>query len=152
MAGMINSTVSLDRKEGYLKALLEHGLAIDKTLIAEADFTEGGGYQAMKELIPAKPQAVFAASDLLALGAIRAVREAGLCVPDDIAFVGFDDLPIAALPDPALTTVRQPIFELGVKAVELLIDLIDNGARPARRVIMDTQLMVRASSGAYRRN
>jgi LacI family transcriptional regulator len=150
--GLPNSTVSLDRKEGYLKALIEHGLAVDKSLIVEGDFTEAGGYSAMKNLFSAEPDAVFAASDLLALGAMRAVREIGLCVPDDIAFVGFDDLPIATLPDPPLTTVRQPIFEFGVKAVEMLIDVINHGARPARRVIMDTELVIRASCGASRRN
>lgn len=150
--GMSNSTVSLDRKEGYLKALVEHGLVVDKSLIVEGDFTEAGGYAAMKNLMPAEPDAVFAASDLLALGAMRAVREAGLCIPDDIGFVGFDDLPIAALLDPPLTTVHQPIFEFGVKAVEMLIDVINFGTRPARRVIMDTDLVIRASCGASRRN
>lgn len=148
--GTTGSTVTMDRKEGYLKALLEHQIPIDKTLIAEGDFTEAGGYRAMQQLLPARPQAVFAASDTMALGAMRAVREVGLRVPDDIAFVGFDDLPQAELADPPLTTVHQPIVEFGARAVELLIDLIENGTRPARRVIMETRLIVRASSGVTR--
>lgn len=150
IAGISNSTVSLDRREGYLKALVEHGLPVDKSLIIEADFTELGGFRAMQKLFPAKPDAIFAASDMMALGAMRAVREAGLRIPDDIAFVGFDDLPQAALHEPPLTTVHQPIHEFGAKAVEILIDLIDSGTSPARQVIMDTELVIRASCGAPR--
>jgi LacI family transcriptional regulator len=142
--------VSIDRKEGYLKALTEQGWDVDESLIVEGDFTEASGYYAMQQLLAAKPDAVFAASDSMAIGAMRAVREAGLRVPEDIAFVGFDDLPIATLSDCPLTTVHQPIFEFGVKAVEMLIDLIENGIRPARRVIMGTELIIRDSCGAFR--
>lgn len=151
ITGMINSTVSIDRKEGYLKALAEHGRIMDKSLIVEGDFTETSGYDAMQRLLPAKPDAVFAASDIMAIGAMRAAREAGLRIPDDIAFVGFDDLRIATLPDPQLTTVRQPISQFGFKAVEILIDLIENGLKPARRVILDTELIIRDTCGASRR-
>jgi len=152
ITGLINSAVSIDRQEGYLKALVERGRDVDMALIAEGDFTEAGGYYAMQQLLPAKPDAVFVASDLMALGAMRAVREAGLGIPDDVAFVGFDDLPIASLPEPPLTTVRQPIYQLGFKAVEILIDLIENGIEPARRFILDTQLIIRDSCGASRKN
>lgn len=148
ITGPINSTVSLDRKEGYLNALLKHGLAVNKSLIVEGDFTEAGGYLAMQQLLAAKPDAIFAASDIMALGAIRAVRDAGLRVPGDIAFVGFDDLPLASLSNPPLTTVHQPIAEFGEKAVEILIDLIENGIKPSRRIIMDTELVIRDSCGA----
>ncbi|MEJ2600374.1 MAG: LacI family DNA-binding transcriptional regulator [Anaerolineales bacterium] len=151
ITGMANSTVSLDRKEGYVKALVERGRAVDETLIAEGDFSEASGYYAMQKLMPAKPEAVFAASDLMAIGAMRAVREAGLNIPDDIAFVGFDDLPIATIPSPALTTVRQPIYQFGIQAVEILIDLIENGIEPPRRCIMDTELIIRESCGAFQR-
>jgi LacI family transcriptional regulator, galactose operon repressor len=142
ITGLINSAVSLDRKEGYLKALIEHGLAVDKSLIVEGDFTETSGYRGMTQLLTASPDAVFAAS---------AVREAGLSVPHDIAFVGFDDLPLATFPDPPLTTVRQPIYQFGFKAVEILIDLIENGIKPSRRIIMDTELVIRDSCGANQR-
>jgi LacI family transcriptional regulator len=140
--------VSLDRKEGYLKALLNHGLAVDRSLIVEGDFTEAGGYLAMQQLLAAKPDAIFTASDIMALGAMRAVRDMGLRVPEDIAFVGFDDLPLASLSNPPLTTVHQPISEFGEKAVEMLIDLIENGIKPPRRIIMDTDLVIRDSCGA----
>jgi LacI family transcriptional regulator len=152
ITGMTNSTVSLDRKEGYLKALVDHGLSMDKSLIVEGDFSEGSGYHGMELLMPARPDAVFAASDLMAMGAMRFVRDSGLCIPDDIAFVGFDDLPQSSLAEPPLTTVHQPITQFGVKAVEILIDLIENGAKPTQQVILDTELVIRASCGASRSN
>jgi LacI family transcriptional regulator len=105
----------------------------------------------MQRLLAAKPDAVFAASDLMAIGAMRAVREANLKIPDDVAFVGFDDHPRASLPDTSLTTIRQPISQFGFNAVQILIDLIENGLKPARRVIMDTELVIRESCGAFRR-
>ncbi len=148
ITGALSSTASLDRKEGYLRALLDHGLTVDKNLIVEGDFTEASGYTAMQQLITAQPDAVFAASDVMAFGAMRAVHEMGLRIPEDIAFVGFDDLPPATLADPPLTTIHQPIVEFGEKAVEILIDLIENGVKPPRRVIMDTELVVRESCGA----
>lgn len=148
IAGPAKSTVSLDRAEGYRRALAEHGRAFDEALSVEGDFTEQGGYCAMQQLLAANPDAVFAASDIMAIGAMHAVRDAGLRVPDDVAFVGFDDLPLATRITPQLTTVRQPVVEFGIKAVETLIDLIENGIQPARRVIMETELIVRDSSGA----
>lgn len=147
ISGPPNSTVSLDRKEGYTKALAEQGWNVDESLVAEGDFTEASGYYAMQQLLAAKPDAIFAASDLMALGAMRAIRDAGLSVPDDVALVGFDDLPIAARADCPLTTVRQPIIEFGNKAVEALLDLIENGIEPARHIVMDTELMIRDSCG-----
>ena len=102
----------------------------------------------MKKLLSAKPDAVFAASDVMALGAMRAVRESGLRIPDDVAFVGFDDLPIATLSDVQLTTVRQPVAQFGAKAVDTLIDLVENGIDPPRHIIMETELVIRESCGA----
>jgi LacI family transcriptional regulator len=147
ITGMINSTAGIDRLEGYKKAIRNQGWQVDKTLIAIGDFTEQSGYTAMQQLLPCKPDAVFAASDTMAIGAIRAVREAGLSIPQDIAFVGFDDLPVSSMSDFKLTTVRQPIFRFGAQAVMTLIDLIDNGIKPSRRIIMETELIIRASCG-----
>jgi LacI family transcriptional regulator len=152
ITGTARRTESIDRKKGYGKALAEQGLALDEALIAGGDFTEAGGYHAMQELLPARPDAIFAASDIMAVGGMRAVREAGLRIPEDVAFVGFDDLSIATLVHPQLTTVRQPIDQFGIKAVEMLIDLIENGVKPARRLIIDTELIVRESCGASLRN
>lgn len=151
ITGRIRSAVSIDRLTGYRLALARHGLPDDPALVIEGDFTEAGGYAAMQNLLDAEPtalpDAVFVASDMMAVGAMRAVREAGLCIPQDIAVIGFDDLPLAATTEPPLTTVHQPIQPFGYRAVELLIDLIDNGLTPPRKVIMETELIVRGSCG-----
>ncbi|MHC1783835.1 MAG: LacI family DNA-binding transcriptional regulator [Anaerolineaceae bacterium] len=147
ITGETNSTVSIDRLKGYQNAIKKAGMEIRSELIAEGDFTESSGYQAMERLLKAKPDAVFAASDILAVGAMRAVREAGLSIPRDVAFIGFDDLPML-ISGPQLTTVRQPVVQFGFKAVEILIDLIENGVKPTRQVIMDTELIVRDTCGA----
>ncbi len=151
ISGTPNSAVSIDRKAGYLKALAERGRDMDKSLIVDGDFTEASGYYAMMQLLTARPDAVFAASDTMAIGAMRAIREAGLSIPNDIALVGFDDLPLATFPTPQLTTVRQRVYQFGFQAVEIVIDLIENGIEPPRRVIMDTELIIRDSCGASRR-
>ena len=142
------STVGIDRKEGYLKALTERGFSIDLQLIVEGDFTDQGGFYAMQKLFSAQPDAVFVASDVMAIGAIRAIRDQGLRVPEDIAVIGFDDFPLQTLNDVELTTVRQPVVDTGVKAVEMLIDLIENGNPFPRHVILNTKLIIRASCGS----
>ena len=152
ITGLMNSTAGIDRKEGYLRVISEQGWELDDGLIAEGDFSEQSGYKAMEKLLPAKPDAVFAASDTMAIGAIRFAREMGLRVPEDLAVIGFDDLPIASLSDFQLTTVRQPIVQFGAKAVETLIDLIENGIKPSRRIIMDTELIIRDSCGSSKKN
>jgi LacI family transcriptional regulator len=148
ITGSNNNIAGLDRLVGYRKALTERHRSEDESLIVEGDFTEISGYDAMQKLLLNKPDAVFVASDTMALGAMRATREAGLNIPRDIAFVGFDDLPIAAFTDVQLTTVRQPVTQFGFKVVELLIDLITNGIQPARHMILDTELVIRDSCGA----
>ncbi len=151
ITGSTNSTAAIDRLQGYRKALTERGFFVDDTLIAEGDFSETGGYYAMQKLLPFKPDAVFAASDVMAMGAMRATIEAKLHIPEDVAFVGFDDLPIAKYLDIQLTTVRQPVVQFGIRAVDTLIDLIENGIDPLRHIIMDTELIIRESCGASQR-
>src|SRR5689334_5478381 len=108
-------TAGLARRDGYKQALLAAGIPISAELQAEGDFTQEGGYTAMGRLLALgrRPEAVFVASDTMAMGALRAITEAGLRVPADIAVVSFDDLPAAAYANPPLTTIRQPIAELG---------------------------------------
>ncbi len=148
ITGSRGSAVTIDRIDGYKRALQNAGMEVEESLIVEGDFSESSGYRAMAALLPRKPDAVFAASDIMATGAMRAVLEAGLKIPEDVAFVGFDDLPVAALTEIKLTTVHQPIMNIGVKAVELLMDIIANGNEPARRIILDTKLIIRDSCGA----
>jgi LacI family transcriptional regulator len=102
----------------------------------------------MNALLPQQPDAVFAASDAMAAGALRALQDAGCCVPDEVAVVSFDDLPQAAATQPPLTTVRQPIKRAGVLAVETLLDMISHGPEPARRLVLPTELVIRRSCGA----
>jgi len=151
ITGPMESSVGVDRLEGYRKALIDRGRTVDETLVTEGDFTEAGGYYAMRRLLSAKPDAIFAASDIIAVGAMRTTLEAGLHIPDDIAFVGFDDVPLVNHREPLLTTIRQPFHQFGVSAVEILIDLIENGTEPPRRVMMGTELIIRESCGASHR-
>lgn len=148
IAGSANSTVSIDRMTGYVQALEDHGLKIDPALLIGGDFTESGGYAAMRQLMNHHPDAVFAASDSMAIGAMRAAGEAGLRVPHDIAFIGYDDLPMASLTYPSLSTIRQPVFDFGIRAVELIIDLIQNGTHPEKQIVLDTELIIRDSCGS----
>jgi LacI family transcriptional regulator len=116
--------------------------------VVEGDFTETGGRAAMVRLLPFKPTAVFVASDSMAIGAIKAIRDFGLRVPDDVSIVGFDDIPSAVTIEPELTTVRQPIERLGQLGVDLLIDRLergDAGASGVDRVVLPTELVVRQS-------
>jgi LacI family transcriptional regulator len=148
VTGPLNMIAGMDRRDGYLAALKDRGLVADSNLVVESDFTEAGGYAAMQRLLPYQPEAVFVASDTMSLGALRALREAGLSVPADIALVSFDDMPFAAHTDPPLTTVRQPVNRMGAVAAETLINLIDDPESGPRRVILPTELVIRESCGA----
>lgn len=142
------NTAGDDRYLGYKNTLEKHGRQVDPHLVAYGDFSVESGYIAMKELLPAQPDAVFITSDTMALGAIRAIREAGLRIPEDIALIGFDDLPPAIQADPSLSTIRQPIQETGRIAVQKLIDKLDNVNYEPSSVILPNRLIVRASCGA----
>ncbi|GAB4436705.1 MAG: LacI family DNA-binding transcriptional regulator [Anaerolineae bacterium] len=148
ITGPLNTTVGQDRRQGYENALRAAGISPDPNLITEGDFTEQGGYAAMQRLLPQQPDAVFVASDTMALGALGALRLAGRAVPGDVAVVGFDDLPAAALADPPLTTVYQPIRRLGARAVDHLIGLFGHPEQPASHTIAETRLVVRQTCGA----
>lgn len=137
------------RTAGYRQALAEHGLPLDPELVSVDDFTEAGGHRAMSRLLAAAhpPDAVFAANDMMALGALLAIKDAGLRIPGDIALVGFDDIPIDRLVSPALTTVTQFQSRLGSRAAELLLERVQGNA-PAggRSVEMPFEIVVRESA------
>jgi LacI family transcriptional regulator len=150
ITGPLTIGAGCDRREGYIEAMREYVGEVDPALIVAGDFLQESGFSAMQRLLnlPNRPTAVFAASDLMAIGALRAIRAAGLRVPHDIALVGFDDLPFASFADVPLTTIRQPISEIGAAAADLLIDQIEQqDFRPAHRQI-ETQLIIRDSCGA----
>jgi LacI family transcriptional regulator len=145
ITGPHNTIAGMDRYQGYLDALHERGIQPIPELAVEGEFTDTSGYLAMKRLLPHRPDAVFVASDAMAIAAMRAIGEAGLCVPQDIAVVGFDDIPPAATCKPSLTTVRQPIQRTGSIAAETLIDLIEHPDPQPRRIVLPTELVIRSS-------
>jgi LacI family transcriptional regulator len=146
ITGPKNMIAGYDRYRGYCRALNEHGFIVDELLIAEGDFTEESGYRGMKKLLPHSPDAVFAANDSMAMGALRAIHEADLLVPKDVAVVGFDDAPVASHANPPLTTMRQSPYEMGYKAVNLLIDVIKHPSQPTKNVVLESELIIRESS------
>ena len=136
-----------DRLQGYKNALIRAGLPIDPNLITEGRFNRQSGYEATRRLLAFHPDAIFAASDTVALGTLQAAHEAGLRVPHDLAVVGFDDVDVAAHAFPPLTTMVQPLREKGAAAAQLLIDLIQ-GRVQSPQAIGSTELIIRQSCGA----
>jgi LacI family transcriptional regulator len=147
VTGPLNAAPGIERRQGYIKALEENSLPLDESIIVESDFTEEGGYRATNKILSTDLDALFVASDQMGLGALQAIREAGLRVPEDIALVGFDDLPPALYANPQLTTIRQPILRFGIAAVEILTNLIEEKAEPPQSLIMDVELIIRDSCG-----
>jgi len=141
---------AMDRRDGYKQALAEAAIPIRPDLIVESDFTQSGGYAAMHEILrlPDHPTAIFAGSDVMAAGALRAIHEVGLRVPDDMSLVSFDDLPLASILTPPLTTVHQPLHELGAAAADLLLNRLEQSDdHQPNHVRLPTHLVVRQSSG-----
>lgn len=140
-----------ERVEGYRRALVKHDLAYDERYVVRGAMTVEGGYEMAHEALALNPppDAVFAYNDLVAIGCLRAFRETGLRVPDDVALVGFDDIALAAFVEVPLTTVAQPTQEIGETATNLLLNRIESDVRhPPVRVVLPPRLVVRASSGA----
>ncbi len=147
VTGALDTSVGLDRLEGYTKALSTHGMDYQESWIVEGDYTETSAYEGTGLLLAQQPDAIFCASDVMAVGVLKRLRHEGIRVPDQVAVVGYDDLPPSRMADPPLTTVRQPIRRFGIKAVETLIEIIHNPTLGQMRVIMDTELVIRNSSG-----
>ena len=135
------------RLDGYRGALERAGIRIDEELVRPGDFRVKTGYEQAQILFKLRdrPSAIFAGNDLAALGVLRAAREAGLRVPEDVSVVGFDDIPLAQWSTPTLTTVRQPLTEMAAVAVGILLDIAEHGPRN-RRVELATDLVVREST------
>ena len=148
IAGPQDMIAGRDRLDGYRLALTEAGRQVEDSLVEVGDFSEASGAAAMRALLDRCPDidAVFAASDPMALGALRALREAGRKVPDDVALVGFDDGPLAAVSDPPLTTVHQPMERLGREMATMLLGQISSGGVTApEQLVLEASLVHRAS-------
>jgi DNA-binding LacI/PurR family transcriptional regulator len=136
------------RRDGYLKAIKSVNMPIDKALIKEGNYTPASGYEAMKSLLALTPPltAVFVASDVVAMGAMLAIKEAGLHIPKDIAVVGFDDIPLAEYYDPPLTTIHLPAFGLGWAGGERLIRIIQGEGLNDASLLLESKLISRQST------
>jgi len=142
--------VSVQRRKGYLKALAHAGVKAFKPWQQTGNFRQASGYEAMLQLLalPKPPRAVLVANNLMTLGALAAIHEKKLRIPDDIAVIGFDDMPWAPSLNPALTAIAQPAIELGQAAATLLLERIAMPSRPTQSIMLRTQLVIRASCGA----
>ena len=143
--------VARDRCEGYLGALEAHGIEVDPDLIYHCgDYMEETGRKAAETFISLanRPTAIFAPGDIVAIGAYHTIQEAGLRIPEDVAIVGYDDIPPAATLSPPLTSVSTPYSEFGIQSASLLLDIITQRVQPPRRVIIEQSLVVRNSCGS----
>ena len=154
LAGQDGIALNLHRYEGYRDAMRDHGLSVEEKFHLHGGYREEDGragaerYLSMDEM----PEAILAINDPVAVGLFTRFKEAGLRIPDDVALVGFSDTPAAALIDPALTTVFQPAFEMGRKAVSLLLKQFEAGEDfVSETVVLDTELLVRGSSAPRKR-
>ncbi|MFF7163750.1 LacI family DNA-binding transcriptional regulator [Streptomyces sp. NPDC008086] len=148
IAGPLDMYVAQCRLRGYQDALALAGLPYEESLVVEGDFTEESGRRAMVELLERHPEidGVLAASDTTAVGALHALRAAGRRVPQDVAVIGFDDFPLAQRTEPRLTTVRQPLEEMGRAMIRLLMEDMEEPSVAYRHVILRTELQVRESA------
>lgn len=148
ITGPLNKVAAQDRLTGYRRALEASGLSMDPALVVEGDFTEEAGYTGWQTLSQQGVDAVFAASDLTALGVLAALQDSGCCVPADVSLVGFDDFAAASMCRPALTTIRQPVAQVGNIATKALLDLLNGTLQVPYQVVLPVELVIRESCGA----
>jgi len=147
IAGPSGLPTSVARLRGYRRALEKHRIHLEKELVVSGDFRYQGGYRAMEKLLKLipPPTAVFAANDMMAVGAIACIRDYHLRVPEDISVIGFDDIPLASFLNPKLTTIAQPRAEMGRMAVTMLMERLQDRNLPARRYVLPVTLIERES-------
>ncbi len=147
VAGSLNETNGKDRLKGFEEAMIELRLECRKNCIVCGDFNKDKAYQEVGKLLvlDERPTAIFCADDYMAIAAIQRIKEAGLTIPKDIAVIGFDNIELSAYVQPALTTIQQPLHELGVKAIELLLNLIDGKQKTPVHKFLNVELIKRQS-------
>jgi len=150
IAPSMDYTFAVHRIAGLKSGLKQHGISLQERDILTGDLTERGGYERAMELIrrEEKPTAIVALNDLMAIGAISAVQDSGLTVGKDISVTGFDNIPSAAYTHPPLTTVRQPIFQIGGMVCEMLISIVKELPLQERQILLEPSLIERQSTGA----
>lgn len=150
--GMIsckNSYVSITQREnGYKKALADAGIIFNEAYIKYGDYGFNSGLRAANQFLSMeeRPTAIFAISDLMAIGALKAVREKGLSVPEDVAVAGFDNVSFSSMCNPTLTTISQPKYDMGCFAMELLLKRIKEGYKESKEVFLEYELIIREST------
>lgn len=147
ITGAMDQGCARDRLEGYKAALADHGIPFDPALVQEGDFFQPAGYAGARALLhlPDPPTAIFAANDVMAFGVMEAIRECNLRIPEDVSVIGFDDIPEASRVHPPLTTIQQPLEEMGRLATRMLLELLRDPGIGSRRVELPTKLIVRQS-------
>lgn len=152
IAGALAISSAVDRLHGYKAAMADCGIPIREEWIIEGDFQQQTGYETAKRLLQStdpRPTAILASNDLSAFGAMDAARECGLRIPDDISIIGFDDIPQSSVIYPKLTTIRQPLEQMGQVAARMLLAQIEDPGQTPQRVALPTQLVIRDSCGQY---
>jgi LacI family transcriptional regulator len=147
--GEMTARASLERMQGYQKALQEYGIDFNEEYVWFGHFKSNWGEEAVKLILTQELSfdAVFCGNDLIAIGAIKALKSAGIAIPADVGVVGFDDIYMAMMVEPELTTIRQPNYEIGYKAVELLVGVLEKPAQTVERNIeLPTELIIRKST------
>jgi LacI family transcriptional regulator len=153
LSGPLGVSTAEDRLAGYRRAMREAGIDAAAQAIIYGSFTQASGSEMMRQLLarPRRPTAVFAANNLIGIGALQAIQQAGLRVPDDIAIVSFDDLPPTLLTMPFFTVSAQPAYDMGKRATQLLLARLSKTAtEPCQEIVLPTELIVRQSSGRPR--
>ena len=149
ITGRLDTDASLERLRAYKEGLQLRGIPTEEDLIKVGNFLQPDGVVAARELLhlTRPPTAIFASNDVMAIGAMDTIRDMGLRIPEDVSIAGFDDIPMASLFHPALTTVRQPLFEMGSAATKMMISLLSGVDIPTTRLELRTELVVRNSTG-----
>ncbi|BAB06032.1 LacI family DNA-binding transcriptional regulator [Halalkalibacterium halodurans] len=150
ITGPMNIILSRDRLKGYRQAMLGHDIPIDSAYIQEGELTFESGYdQTMKLLaLEAPPTAIFAFNDEIAMGAMKAAKDSGLSIPNELAIIGFDNIKMAMMVEPGLTTIDQPKYAIGKKAMELLLKQINNESIKKKKFVLKDELIIRQTCGA----
>jgi len=139
---------SADRYEGFLSAMKNHGLRVDMNIVFEGDFTSISGQNAIRAIVSSGklPDALICSNDLMALGALAEAKKNNIRIPESLALIGFDDISITVFTDPPISTVRQPLFDMGFTASEFLFSKIQYPEMPAKSMIFPVELIIRKSA------
>ena len=143
--GFLHKSPAKGRMEGYKKALKKYRISLDESLMSVGDINIKDGYERTKQLLEKELNftAIFAYNDMMAFGAMQAIREKGLRIPEDIGLVGYDDIPFSSLISPALTTIRLKKQDLGVESVKLLFSRINGSRKKIKKIMLDIELVIR---------